>query len=463
MCVTKTKTATLQVQHLGTLTSDPWAMGKTKSMNMFAMRTLSVKPDTTFREGQLGQYLNASTIMGRTMSLAASIQAQGTLQHRDHLQARRSVCRPSLSQGSARGRYKVLIVDSGTTYTRIGWSHEERLRVVTKTEGLSVPDLIDHNLAKLGEVDFDGTLLCLTEDTRYHVDRSYRQHRDIMARQLMIDMSHAAAHFAGLHIASTAAMQLLAGGQRSGLVVDIGTSVWLTPVYELAVIDAGVRNMSWPTHQDCCRFSLSLLSDLNMDENPEARAEEVRPHCIVAFHYKKEHQATKLLDPAAVALHQVPGVVNVKLNSSKSNANIPIKEQRLVVPELYFKPALQSTYVGGNRYDPKAAPDVPSLPQLVKDAVMSIEPKLRSVMLTNICLAGRGSLFPGFEDRLKMELAELLPEIYDIQVHRCAGQKENLSAYLGAREFARSDCFESSCFWRTEAEERHIELTSDIF
>jgi len=251
----------------------------------------------------------------------------------------------------------------------------------------------------------------------------------------------------------------MASGKRSGLVIDIGTSVCITPVYELMVIEPAVRTLEFPTGADCDRFLTTIVTDLSKDDNPMSRAQEVKEYCATALHYRKQHQAAKHPEEEESEAYDEFKPQAIKLHSKTSQGTVRVCEQLFAVAELFFQPSLASQYASGNRIPTKK---LKRLPEAVMESVMATDPPLRNLFFSNICLAGRGSLFPDFEARLTMEMAQLLPSMYDLEISRVEGQAGNVSAYLGAKMLANSESFPNSCVWFEEVEERGTNIVNYI-
>lgn len=62
--------------------------------------------------------------------------------------------------------------------------------------------------------------------------------------------------------------------------------------------------------------------------------------------------------------------------------------------------------------------DSPTLPQLIKQAILKCPMDMRREMWQSIYLGGGTTMLPGFADRLREELRSIAPESVDVQVNK---------------------------------------------
>ncbi len=97
---------------------------------------------------------------------------------------------------------------------------------------------------------------------------------------------------------------------------------------------------------------------------------------------------------------------------------VVVGEEAYSAPELLFNPDLIKKKTSG-------------LHELVYESVMRCDEKLRSRLLSNICLTGGNSLLPGLDLRLQKELTSLLPPKTSVKVQSQKG-RENFTWNGGA-------------------------------
>jgi len=73
------------------------------------------------------------------------------------------------------------------------------------------------------------------------------------------------------------------------------------------------------------------------------------------------------------------------------------------------------------------------------------------LMYANIILMGGNMLFPGFKDRLELELRQLLPSAYKINIHM--SKDPVLSAYRGGTKFAQHSNYDKYVVTKQQFEE----------
>lgn len=184
------------------------------------------------------------------------------------------------------------------------------------------------------------------------------------------------------HMASTALLALCSTGAFSGLAVEAGAGVChATPVY---------AGHSW--HQATFRLDVagSTLSrylrdllvaacpDLSLRAVPRKAITHLKKHCCyVSLDFEGDLQNADRHHPVSLCLG--------------TGCSICLSSERFRCPEPIFQPSLLGQAE-------------PGLPVLAFQALQRVPATLRSRLADTVVLAGGSTLFPGFTERLEMEL-----------------------------------------------------------
>jgi len=314
-------------------------------------------------------------------------------------------------------RGKVIIIDRGDYESRLGWAHEKEPRVVVRTRGRHWHQLLGAHEAYLQMASVSQLRVVRPLYTILITDSSVGQTAlqtyDLGCYIFALPRVRAAC------VLDTAVLALRAAELSTGLVVDIGaSSTRVVPVFEKHVLTHAARMCNFGG-EDLTDYMLSLIPiPTHWTEEGRRIKEE---HCYVAWDYKAER----------------PEMVQKKVERSDAVRHVVLRQEVVMVPEVHFKPHLHHERRGH-----------PSLQALIADAVKACDPQLRPLMCQNILLVGRGTLFAGLRERLAAELEWLLPGAHaaqGVRIHEAPGREVNMSAYYGAREFARSPGFGAMC------------------
>lgn len=326
-------------------------------------------------------------------------------------------------------RRRVLIVDRGAATSRLGWSHLEGPRVVTRTAGRDWKALLRDCFLELGVSEWQ-----LSRHAMLLTEAAGPRERETDRYDLAIDV-FSGVGAASVCLAKTAVLSLFSSGKRTGLVIDLGAQIsQVVPVYEGQVLHSAVR--LWEITGDVLdEHALSTLRGVSSEKQPKQAARAVKEKCRIALHFKAE----------VAAAAEAPAESH--LGSALSIFDMA-QEDVLRIPEVYFKPEMCGRAA--------ARP----LQHVVAEAIGACDPHVRHQMSRGIVLAGGGTLFPGFEERLRMELACVLGDSLDIGISEVDGHQDNMSAYRGALMFARSPGFFDMCFTKAEFEDPEAVIAS---
>jgi len=279
----------------------------------------------------------------------------------------------------------------------------------------------------------------------------------------------------GVCFANSAVLALLASGKRSGILIRMGDQMTeVVPVYEGSILHSAVQVSG-------CDVGVFSISGLQVTEQFESlvtarrRQADLRAATIVkesfgrvAFHFRHELEQHK-----AFGRDRCGEVIKLsKLDLSgdplKSKSLMDQFAEDLNSIELFLEPFLLTERVIFNPRLPGVgafehsnpfamALDKyhPGLPELVKYAVEAVDFQIRRLLLRNVLLSGGGSRFPGLRDRLHMELANIFPVEFDVNVEVAPIEKDEKQRtitpeYQGALLLARSPSFRSKCITKDD-------------
>ncbi|KAJ7179318.1 actin-related protein Arp4p [Mycena filopes] len=233
------------------------------------------------------------------------------------------------------------------------------------------------------------------------------------------------------YIANTGVLNAFAAGKGSALVIDVGqTTASVTPIVDGFVLRKGLVYSSLPqlVHANARHTLLA--------PNPQRRAGiDLYPHQLIANkmpvevgappRYTLREDRVKGTTASWRAWYEtrevdewtqsVAGVLEQGWNDQVA-ASRP--------PRQYEFPTGYNTWFTSERYSvgehffwhsPQMLASNPGLPKtipaLISESLRACDPELRQVLVGNVVLAGGGSLFAGFGDRLSSELARSFPHV----------------------------------------------------
>ncbi|CAM6110684.1 unnamed protein product [Calypogeia fissa] len=115
-----------------------------------------------------------------------------------------------------------------------------------------------------------------------------------------------------------------------------------------------------------------------------------------------------------------------------------LTNERFLVPEMLFYPADLGMNEAG-------------LAELIVRAVNSCHPNLHPLLYSNVLLTGGSTLFPGFRERLEMELRPLVPDEYNVSISAVGNPLT--AAWKGGCLLAEGPDFHAAAITKKEYEE----------
>ena len=191
-------------------------------------------------------------------------------------------------------------------------------------------------------------------------------------------------------------LTMYSGGFTTGLVVDMGAgSTRIAPIYESYALNHAfhVYNLGG-TQLDKYLMSLLTEAGLRIDSSVQKEVVKVLKEraCFCSLNYEEDMKHLKELTKK----YNVP-----------DGSSTELKSQRILVPELYFKPNLNNL-------------ELNSLPEVICDVVDQCDIDIRRDLLSKIFLVGGSSLFPQIDDRLQneieLELSKRGKQLQDVKV-----------------------------------------------
>lgn len=226
-----------------------------------------------------------------------------------------------------------------------------------------------------------------------------------------------------LYLANTAVLSAFASGKTTGLVIDSGSSVTsVVPVYDGYALKKGIRkqNLGGDYITACIQDGLSRQYQYNLTPsyqiwsrqpvlaNQPPQIQLNSNQATASFHKLKVRMAFSDFKESTCqifetvydqeALDSRPG----KPHEFADGYNGIFGSERFIYPEVIFQP--QRTFTGMSEKT-TSNEEWLGLHQLAIESVNDCDVELRSQLLSNVIVTGGNTLFPGFTDRLSIELS----------------------------------------------------------
>ncbi|NXW78576.1 ACL10 protein, partial [Hirundo rustica] len=229
-------------------------------------------------------------------------------------------------------------------------------------------------------------------------------------------------------VANSGFLSLCAHGRVTGLAVEAGAAVChVTPVCQGRTLRKGARRLG-VAGDHLSRYLHRLLRESPAGPRaPQALTERVltqlkERYCYVSLDYEGDLRDEGSRQPAGF---QTP-----------DGRWITLGEERFCCPEPLFRPQLLQH-------------SCPGLQQLAGQSLRALPEPLRRHVLGNIVLAGGSSMFPGFPERMCLELNSLF-QGDGVHVEVLANPKRGTAAWAGGSMAASLTSFRHS--WMTKDE-----------
>lgn len=341
---------------------------------------------------------------------------------------------------------KAMIIDSGTSTTKCGWSGDDApksafasivgrpaepgLAAGMKDEDVFLGDEAQNRLGLLQRsspirrglvtnwddmeriwhhtfynelaTDPSGYPILLTE-----VPLNPKTNRERMA-QIMFETFHAAA----VYIASPAVLSLYANGKTTGIVLDCGEEIsHAVPVYDGYAMPHAVTLIVLGG-ADLTMFLRKTLSDKGYSFSSAAEIDIARAIketvCTVSTDFDSDYQAaTQSTDR------------DKTFEGSDNNYTIGVEQY--LCPEVLFKPCFVDK-------------ECPGVHEAISNSIQKCDVDIRKELWKNVVLAGGSTKFEGFVDRVQKELKLVAPTTIEVEV--VAPENRKFSAWVGGSVLA---------------------------
>lgn len=148
--------------------------------------------------------------------------------------------------------------------------------------------------------------------------------------------------------------------------------------------------------EDVCYVSQDLYADLDICKKESTEAASAKIQSNITLNY--------ILPDFAEHTHGYISDVKQK-TATPLDQTLTLGNERFSVPELLFNPS-------------DAGIDQMGLPEAINLSFMRTHPLMCEHLCKNIILTGGNVLFPGFEERLKLDLRSELPTIYELGTYK---------------------------------------------
>ena len=351
-----------------------------------------------------------------------------------------------------------VIIDNGTGYTKAGFSGEEGPRAVfpavvgrPKSAGIMVgtekkdfyvgqqaeekrgvlhlsypiADGIVNNwddMEKVWEHCFTNELRCSPEEHKTMLTEAPlnpKENREKMA-QIMFETFNVP----GLYIAIQAVLSLYSAGKFTGIVDDSGDGVThFVPIFDGYSLPHAVVRMDLAGRK-LTENMMKLLRELNVNFTTSAEKEIVKDIkekcCYVALDFDEELKTVEEMS------YELPDGKVIK-----------VKDQRIRVPEVLFKPEMIGHEPGG-------------VHQRCYESIQKCDIDVRKDLYQCIVMSGGSTMFTGIAERLTKEMKELAPESMKPLIKVIAVPERKYAVWIGGSILSSISTFDT--MWITKAE-----------
>ncbi|KAF4801596.1 Actin-like protein 10 [Turdus rufiventris] len=244
-----------------------------------------------------------------------------------------------------------------------------------------------------------------------------------------------------LHVANTGFLSLCAHGRVTGLAVEAGAAMsHVTPVWAGQTLREGTRclgvagdHLSRHLHRLLLQSptELSVLQALTKKVLTKLKEQ----CCYVSLDYEGDLLQKGCHQPATF---QTP-----------DGHWITLSKERFCCPEPLFRPELLQH-------------GCPGLPQLARQSLHTVPEPARKHVLGNIVLSGGSSMFPGFPERMCLELNFLLQGA-GVRIEVLANPRRDAAAWAGGSMAASLTSFQHTWMTKGEYQEHGAEYVHTRF
>eukprot|EP00004_Rigifila_ramosa_P007385 TRINITY_DN1834_c0_g1_i1.p1 TRINITY_DN1834_c0_g1~~TRINITY_DN1834_c0_g1_i1.p1 ORF type:complete len:1243 (+),score=284.44 TRINITY_DN1834_c0_g1_i1:4-3732(+) len=367
---------------------------------------------------------------------------------------------------SATGR--TVVLDLGSAWVRAGFAGDDCPYSCVFPSADYARDLLDHQAEGLttprpplteyfpGKTCFDGrngvdwdamadvidaTFSChlgLSDPSRHATLMTEPMGMTRKGRTAALEIMFEALKVPGLNLRQSAHMCLAARGKQTGLVVNVGNSLQIVAVYDNYPLPQSIVERYFGGIQ-----LSNFLGELLRREHGVAVGEDYSERAfrgdVQTIKHTLCYAAPDFDQLNRAALRGSPD--HIRHFRLANGMTLPISDERYMVAEGVFRPSVLHT-------------EVQPLHDLVLESIDRCEIDVRKSLLNNIVLGGGSTDFPGFPERLELELLRALAKRNNnSDVNIIAPHNRRYTAWIGASSYAASPAFNDSCIWLTDYNE----------
>ena len=218
-----------------------------------------------------------------------------------------------------------------------------------------------------------------------------------------------------LYIANKAVLACFASGVTTGLVVDMGANITVTPVIYGSAVEWASQVLPIGDAELVSRL-LTLITEKGYTFTTAAERDMLRDALRTRVYVCSDFQS-ELLKFQTDEANQVSKPENYY--ETPDGSVIELGDIRFRSAEILFSPSLCGI-------------DYPGLDSIVFNTIASIpDLQLRQDLAANIILAGTYSCFPGLDQRLHSQLSLLFPSSLKIKIHQHPSSERRYLAWIG--------------------------------
>lgn len=230
------------------------------------------------------------------------------------------------------------------------------------------------------------------------------------------------------YIAIQAIMALYASGRTTGVVLDSGDGVThCVPVFEGYAIRHAIDriNIAGRDVTEHLARLLNIQQDLSFVSSSEMEIVRDIKEKLGFVYYGLDGEERREIGEIE-ATYVLP-----------DGQSIVVGNERFQAPEILFNPLI----VGKDHH---------GVPEMLRKCIFNCDIDLRANFLKGIVLSGGSTMFPGFSERLKVELEGLVPYGIGKKVNVVNAEGGEFSVYTGASILASLSSFASSWIFSDE-------------
>ncbi|CAL4110635.1 unnamed protein product, partial [Meganyctiphanes norvegica] len=279
-------------------------------------------------------------------------------------------------------RYQAVMVEGGESY--IGKSAQSKRGILSLKYPIEHGIVTDwDDMEKIWHHTFHNELNVVPDE--HPILLTEAPHNPLVNREKTCEIMFESFNSPALYIALQAVLALYASGRTTGIVLDVGDGVTHTvPVYENYSLPHAVHRLNL-AGRDLTSYLQRILSERGHSFKTTAEHDIVREvkesMCYVSENYEKELSTNNNDD----MLYTLPDGQEITLGNASFRC-----------PEVLFQPSLYGM-------------ETPGIHEITFNTIMKSDIDIRRDLYNNIILSGGSTMFKGFAERIKLEIAKMAP------------------------------------------------------